>query len=184
MITNKQIQLLEKLTNKKVMLENDFFKQHILSKEEKLERRLNSIRSLLIKGGTYKGGLNLSEIKGFDSLYNLERVEGSLDLFNTQIKDLGKLERVEGGLYLQNTQIKDLGNLEYVGGDLFLNNTQIESLGKLKHVGGYLSLHKTQIESLGKLEYVGGSIYTNSETPLFHNKELIEEYKSKGFKFN
>jgi len=165
MNTNKQIQLLEKLTDKKIVLKEneDFFKQHILSKEEKLERRLNSVKSILYKGGTYKGDLDLSNIEGLDSLYNLERVEGNLDLNNTPIESLGKLKHVEGWLDLDNTQIKDLGNLKYVGGYLFLENTQIKDLGNL--------------------EYVGSIVYINENTPLFHNKELIEEYKRKGFSF-
>ena len=84
--------------------------------------------------------------------------EGSLDLYGTQVKDLGNLQSVGGYLDLEGTQIKDLGNLQSVGRWLELRGTQVKDLGNLQSVGGNLWLKGTQIKDLGNVK-VGRSIY-------------------------
>jgi hypothetical protein len=110
------------------------------------------------------GYLDLSNSQ-IEDLGDLEEVGWILYLKNTPIKSLGKLKRVGGSLYLYNSQIEDLGNLEEVRGDLHLENTPIKSLGKLKRVGGSLDLSNSQIEDLGDLEEVGLSLHLEN-TPI------------------
>jgi len=82
-----------------------------------------------------------------------------LDLGESDIESLGNLVRVEGDLNLYNClKLQSLGNLEYVGGDLDLSISNIESLGNLKYVDGNLDLYRTDIKSLGNLKYVYGNL--------------------------
>jgi hypothetical protein len=102
-----------------------------------------------------------------ESLENLVRVEGNLDLYgNESLQSLGNLEYVGGYFDLRLSDIKSLGNLEYVGGFLDLWGTDIKTLGKLEYVGGYLDLFNCKnLKSLGNLKYVGGDLVLIS-TPL------------------
>jgi hypothetical protein len=89
-------------------------------------------------------------------------IGGNLDLFRRDdIESLGNLVRVEGDLNLNvSWGLRSLGNLEYVGGvlDLF-NNKYLESLGDLKYVGGTLRAdYGSNITSLDNLKYVGGNL--------------------------
>ena len=89
-------------------------------------------------------------------------IGGNLDLFRRDdIESLGNLVRVEGDLNLNvSWGLRSLGNLEYVGGvlDLF-NNKYLESLGDLKYVGGTLRAdYGSNISSLDNLKYVGGNL--------------------------
>ena len=97
--------------------------------------------------------------------------------FRSDIINLGNLVRVDGDLDLAETQIESLGNLEYVGGHLFLWKTPIESLGNLEYVGDYLNLYGTTIKSLKNLQYVGGTIFLSKD------HQIPEEQLIK-FKFN
>jgi len=74
--------------------------------------------------------------------------EGNLNLFKSNIKDLGELRDVWGYLDLMNTPIQSLGNLEEVGWSLDLENTPIQSLGNLKSVGGRLFLKGTPLSRI------------------------------------
>jgi hypothetical protein len=86
-------------------------------------------------------------------------IGGDLDLGESDIESLGNLVRVEGDLNLYNClKLQSLGNLEYVGGDLDLSISNIESLGNLKYVDGNLDLYGTDIKSLGNLKYVYGNL--------------------------
>jgi len=102
-----------------------------------------------------------------ETLGNLVRVEGNLDLFDCKnLKSLGNLEYVGGYLDLRLSDIKSLGNLEYVGGNLDSWRTDIKTLGNLEYVGGWLDLFNCKnLQSLGNLEYVGGKLDLR-DTPL------------------
>ena len=75
-------------------------------------------------------------------------IGGNLDLFRRDdIESLGNLVRVEGDLNLNvSWGLRSLGNLEYVGGvlDLF-NNKYLESLGDLKYVGDSMFISETPL---------------------------------------
>ena len=106
-------------------------------------------------------------------------IGGNLDLFRRDdIESLGNLVRVEGDLNLNvSWGLRSLGNLEYVGGvlDLF-NNKYLESLGDLKYVGGTLRAdYGSNITSLDNLKYVGGNLKLN-----FSKIEDLGKLKSVG----
>jgi len=89
------------------------------------------------------------------SIYKLlqkTHIEGTLDLRNTPITNLGNLTSVGECLWLENTKITNLGNLQSVGGHLSLRNTKITNLGKLQYVGGSLWLISTPISRLPEIE--------------------------------
>ncbi len=94
-------------------------------------------------------------------------IGGDLYLRRTDIESLENLVRVEGNLDLYgNESLQSLGNLEYVGGDLTLMGCKnLQSIGNLEYVGGFLDLWGTDIKTLGKLEYVGGYLDLDN-TPL------------------
>jgi len=94
-------------------------------------------------------------------------IGGDLDLREMDIESLENLVRVEGDLNLFDCKnLQSIGNLEYVGGDLNLRRTDIETLGNLEYVGGDLELyHCLRLKSLGDLEYVGGDLDLN-DTPI------------------
>ena len=111
------------------------------------------------------GDLLLSRSK-IETLGNLVRVEGNLDLYgNESFQSLGNLEYVGGNLDLRLSDIKSLGNLEYVGNHLNISRTNIESLGNLEYVGGHLDIYKTPLsekyteEQIRNMVEVVGRIY-------------------------
>ncbi len=123
------------------------------------------------------GDLDLS-YSDIESLGNLVRVEGDLDLYECKnTLSLGDLEYVGGDLnLLGNKGIESLGNLEYVGGNLAITDTNVESLGNLVRVEGFLSAYKCIfLKSLGDLEYVGG--YLNLRYTPLEEKYTEEEIK-------
>jgi hypothetical protein len=125
-----------------------------------------------------EGDLDLSNNKFITDLGNIREVGGYLDLRNSSIKSLSKLEKVEGRLDLEDSQIEDLANLKYVGRYFSAYNTPLKSLKNLEYVGGHLSLTSSQIEDLGNLKFVGGDLYLVN-TPLskkFQSLEELERY--------
>jgi hypothetical protein len=126
------------------------------SKEER-EKNLAAIHYKQIqehiKNGSYEN-LNLDGSPLKTLPHNLIRVNGSLDLDNSQITSLNNLEHVEDGLYLTNSKITSLGNLKYVGGTLNLNDSPITSLGKLEYVGWSLDLENTPISKTHTVEQI------------------------------
>jgi hypothetical protein len=105
-----------------------------------------------------EGDLDLFDCKNLKSLGNLEYV-GGLNLTFSDVKTLGNLVRVEGYLNLQSCEnLASLGDLEYVGGWVDLRDTKIETLGNLNYVGGFLDLRYTKIKTLGNLNHVGGNL--------------------------
>ena len=90
-----------------------------------------------------------------------EVVDGSLDLLNVQITNLGNVKIINNSLLLfDNKTLKSLGDLEIVNGDTHLEETNIEDLGNLKEINSLLDLdgNKT-LKSLGNLERVGGYLW-------------------------
>jgi hypothetical protein len=63
-----------------------------------------------------------------------------LELFNSNVKNLGNLTSVGSNLFTHGTGLEGLGNLRYVGGDLDLRMTDVLDFGNLKKVGGNLNL--------------------------------------------
>ena len=95
-------------------------------------------------------------------------IGGDLNLRYTKIETLGNLVRVEGNLDLYgNESFQSLGNLNYVGGNLnLLYCKNLKSLGNLVRVEGNLDLYDCQnLQLLGNLEYVGGYLDLDN-TPL------------------
>jgi hypothetical protein len=98
----------------------------------------------------------------------LEKVDRTLDLFESEVESLGNLKYVDNDLDLRDaTKLETLGNLEYVGGDLYLGGSGIYDFGKLKYVGGSIRLFDTPIldrkgfdEMLNNIE-IGGEIMLN-----------------------
>ena len=72
---------------------------------------------------------------------------------------------IGGDVDLYESDVTDLGNLVSVGGWLNLRETPIESLGNLSSVGGYLKLRETPIakkytyEQIRKIVNVKGTVY-------------------------
>jgi hypothetical protein len=149
---DKYINLLEKLTNKKVrLIEDESSDNNILiprrSPEEREKNYLIAINKKIqeyIKNGSkgdldlngspieilpdnlieVDGDLNLYKCKNLKSLNNLKYVEGELDLFDCiNLENTNNLERVSKSLILYNCKnLKSLNNLRYVGGSLYLSN--------------------------------------------------------------
>ena len=107
----------------------------------------------------YPGDLYLGE-SDIETLGNLVRVEGYLDLWKRNIKSLGNLERVDGYLNLYGCfNLQSLGNLKYVGGLLYsYGNENLQSLGNLIRVEGNLDLRGSEIKTLGNLVRVEGDL--------------------------
>jgi hypothetical protein len=63
-----------------------------------------------------------------------------LELFNTNVKNLGNLTSVGGNLNAYMGELEGLGNLTSVGGNLDLKMTNVDNFGNLKKVGGNLEL--------------------------------------------
>jgi hypothetical protein len=106
------------------------------------------------------------ELTNLKSLGRLKKVSGNLNLFGSQIEDLGDLEEVGGYLDLYNANLTSLNNLKKVGKDLRLTSSLIQDLNNLESVGGELDLLRTSIVSLGKLKTVGGNIRLNDAQKL------------------
>ena len=90
------------------------------------------------------------------------KVNGNLDLSNTQITSLPDNLTVEGWLDLSNTQITSLPDNLTIGGDLYLRNTPITSLPDNLSVGRNLNLSNTQITSLPDNLTIGGDLYLSN----------------------
>jgi hypothetical protein len=141
--------------------------------EDKCYNRLWSIIFDWKKNNKISGSLDLEDTQ-IKSLGKLESVGGYLNLIDTPIETLGDLESVDGWLTI-NTNIRSLGKLKHVGGSLDLRGEKIKTLGKLRSVG-YLQLDNTKIKSLGKLEYVDTDLYIRN-TPI----KSLGKLKSIGF---
>ena len=147
---------LERISGKKVLFrekENILVPRNLDTRDEKYKQKIYKI----LQQKVYDGNLNLTDLPfELENLGNLEKVNGSLGLYNTSIVSLGNLEYVGSHLDLDNTPIASLGNLEYVGGHLYLMNTPITSLGNLKGVAGKIYISKEQegkIKGLEKFKY-------------------------------
>jgi hypothetical protein len=125
----------------------------------------------------------------------LFRMNGDIDLRNSQMETLVGLVEVSGNLVLVNCQnLQSLGNLQSVGGWLDLRLCKnLQSLGKLRSVSGHLDLWQCKnlqsldelrsvggnldlrfcenLQSLGKLESVGGNLYIYNT--------IVQQYMSK-----
>ena len=104
---NKQILLLEKLSNKKVILEEDnedtiFKPTHLTdNRQEKYKQKIFR----LLQQEVVEGSLNLRGSGFITDLGNVKLVKGNLWLRNTKITNLPEGLKVEGDLWLQNTPI-------------------------------------------------------------------------------
>jgi hypothetical protein len=114
---------------------------------------------------THVGGdLNLHTSK-IESLNNLERVDGNLNLFNSEkMKNFGKLNYVNKGICLSYTTITKIPDfIVTVNGDFKLAEVNIEDLNNLEQVNGHLDLSSCKnLKSLGKLKYVDGDLYVHN----------------------
>ena len=101
-------------------------------------------------------------------------IGGDLYLRRTDIESLENLVRVEGNLDLYDCEkLQSLGELKYVGGDLILMGCKnLVSLGDLEYVGLRFAAAGSNIESFGNLKYVGGNLFLRY-TPL--SKKYTEE---------
>ena len=100
---------------------------------------------------------------------NIQRVEGTITLYHSDVKSLGNLEYVGGSLYSETpSKIQSLGYLKKVGCDINLQGSNIKSLRNLEYVGRNLFLHNSSVEDLGNLKTVNGVLNIRS-TPLSQN---------------
>ena len=107
------------------------------------------------------GDIDLSE-SDITTLGGLVEVDGDLNLWHCEnLLSLGELRSVGGWLDLWHCKnLQSLGELRSVDGWLDLRFCEnIKSLGELKSVGGYLDLYDCQnLQSLGKLKSVGSEL--------------------------
>jgi len=118
-----------------------------------------------------KGKLDLTNAQNLNDLGRLSYVGGDLRLTYASIKVLGPyLEKVDRTLELFESEVESLGNLKYVDNDLDLRDAKnLETLGNLEYVGGDLFLGGSGIYDFGNLKYVGGSIRLY-DTPILDRK--------------
>jgi hypothetical protein len=102
---------------------------------------------------------------GLTSLGSLEEIEGDLSISSyskdSELNSLGNLKKVAGNVDIRFSKIISLGKLEEVAGNLNLKDTSIQDFGALKRVGGNLLLPKDLKEMLdlygftvdGKISY-------------------------------
>ncbi len=119
------------------------------------ESRYEILPDLSIK---VNGNLDLSNTQ-ITSLPDNLSVGRNLNLSNTQITSLPDNLTIGGDLYLSNTQITSLPDNLSVGRNLNLSNTQITSLPDNLTVEGWLDLRNTQITSLPDNLTIGGDLY-------------------------
>jgi hypothetical protein len=179
---NKYINLLEKLTNKKVKLIEDKNNNILIPRRSPEERQKNYLIATnkkiqeYIKNGS-KGDLDLSESPIEKLPDNLIEVNGYLDLTGCiNLKELPNNLKVETSLYLTNTSIETLpDNLVKINGDLDLDNCKnLKSLNNLKYINGYLYLSNCiNLKELPNNLKVKDSLYL-SNTPI---KELSSGLK-------
>lgn len=94
-------------------------------------------------------------------LGKLKYTSDSIWLKNTKIKTFN-LERIEGSIDLSNAPIESLFGLEYIGRNCNLSDSNIKSFGDLKEVRWNLILINTPISFIGdKLKYVGHNLVLN-----------------------
>ena len=181
---------------------NDKIQEYIRNGSEGNLDLRNSPIKFLPKNLTKVGGyLWLDFCENLQSLPNGFKVDGDLDLRNTNITFLPTDIQVKGDLNLRNSSIKSLPSDLEVGGNLILINSQIEKLpdnltvnGSLElsncknlqslpnglKVKSMLDLHDTNITSLPSDLEVGGSLYL-WDTPISrrYTEEQIRKMVSK-----
>ncbi len=105
-----------------------------------------------------------SELK---SLYNTKRIDGNVYLMNSNLEDFGKLESIGGGLTFNEVwdrperaaKVSSLKNIQEIGGELDIAISNITDTGELKSVKGDVFIKKSGLTSLKNLEYIGGNLY-------------------------
>ena len=111
-------------------------------REEQEEEKLLKIPSLKFFNNDWNVLQKFLESQG----YPRYSIGGDLDVSYSDIESLGNLVRVEGNLDLYECKnTLSLGDLKYVGGFLDLGGTRIETLGNLEYVGGWLDLGRTPL---------------------------------------
>ena len=149
--------MLEKLSNKKVVLEDNedtiFKPTHLIdNRQEKYKQKIFQI----LQQEVIEGDLDLKDLNFITNLGNVKLVKGNLDLENSSITSLSEGLKIEGYLNLTNTKITSLPEGLEVKGSLFLQNTKITSLP-----AGLV---------------VKGNLYLKN-TPISKNPELIKKYR-------
>ena len=72
------------------------------------------------------------------TLGNLKEVNGALSLYdNKTLKSLYNLEKIEWTLNLDYTELNDLSELKHIGDDIWLDNSKLDNIGKLEYVDGW-----------------------------------------------
>lgn len=127
-----------------------------------------------------KGNLDLSG-SGIESLGKIEKVNGDLFLNYCQyIQTLGNLTRVEGIMDIDNSSLKSLGKLKYVGFGLRANNSSLKYIEDLEQIDGNLYLEANRvIESLGNLKIVNENLFLSFCSNLKDLGRLHEVKKGK-----
>jgi hypothetical protein len=129
------------------------------------------------KGGIYDGyyidrDLDLKK-------YNMNDYMDDLDFDYEEDNQFGfeYLVRVNGFLNLRDSEVTDLSNLKYVERYLNINGTNVDRLPELEYVGGGFSMQNTKIRELPKLKYVGGALYV-SGSPLMKDSMSFSKIES------
>src|SRR5581483_3644904 len=86
------------------------------------------------------------------------RIEGDLDLMNTDVTVLPDNLKVGGSLYLSNTRVTALPDNLEVGEGLYLSGTGVTTLPDNLKVGGDLFLKNTGVTALPDNLKVGGNV--------------------------
>lgn len=102
---------------------------------------------------------------------NLIKINGSLNIENTFIRELVNLQIVDGNCCLKNTNLTSLGKLHFVGRSLNIINTNIGDLEHIKYIGGKVFLIKVP-ENVNRKFVSANNI---KESMLDERNKLIDE---------
>jgi hypothetical protein len=101
--------------------------------------------------------------KKISTLIGIEKINGTLGISDSTLKNLGTLKEITGDLWIYGvsvpSKLTSLNNLELIGGDANFRYSNIKDLGNLLKVEGKLSLRDTNIKSLGKIKFIGGDLF-------------------------
>ena len=110
----------------------------------------------------------------------LTKVDGILDITDSDIEDIPDSLVLLRGIYADNSNLKEFRRT-HVFGDLSLEYTKITKLPNNLKVHAYLSVEGIQFEQFPKNLEIGGSFYIHKSNLLqFSDTELYEMYNING----
>lgn len=124
--------------------------------------------------------LNIISRNNLIDLGNVKRINGNLNIVNSDIQNLGQLSVVIGDVAISNTLITNTGKLKYCE-SLYINSdnfTEIKS--HLTEIIGNLTLYQTSIKNLNNIRLVGGNVNlidNNNLTSLGKLEKVFKDIK-------